>query len=231
MKTIGLIGGMSWESTVEYYRILNETVKEKLGGLHSARCLLYSVEFQEIAERQKQGAWDELTGMMIDAARLLEKAGAGLLLICANTMHKMADEVEASVSIPLVHIADAAAEAIKGQGLSSVGLLGTRYTMEQDFYKGRLAGRHGLEVLVPDSEERDLIQRVVYEELCLGILNDESRKQFIAIIENLTRKGAQGIVLGCTEIPLLITREDVQVPIFDTTTLHARKAVELALAE
>jgi aspartate racemase len=231
MKTIGLIGGMSWESTVEYYRILNETVKEKLGGLHSARCLLYSVEFEEIAERQKQGAWDELTGMMIDAARLLEKAGAGLLLICANTMHKMADEVEASVSIPLVHIADAAAEAVKGQGLSSVGLLGTRYTMEQDFYKGRLAGRHGLEVLVPDSEERDLIQRVVYEELCLGILNDESRKQFIAIIENLTRKGAQGIVLGCTEIPLLITREDVQVPIFDTTTLHARKAVELALAE
>jgi aspartate racemase len=231
MKTIGLIGGMSWESTVEYYRILNETVKEKLGGLHSARCLLYSVEFEEIAERQKQGAWDELTGMMIDAARLLEKAGAGLLLICANTMHKMADAVQAGISIPLVHIADAAAAAIKGQGLSSVGLLGTRYTMEQDFYKGRLAGRHGLEVLVPDSEERDLIQRVVYEELCLGILNDESRKQFIAIIENLTRKGAQGIVLGCTEIPLLITREDVQVPVFDTTTLHARKAVELALAE
>jgi len=231
MKTIGLIGGMSWESTMEYYRILNETVKEKLGGLHSARCLLYSVEFQEIAERQKQGAWEELTGTMIEAARLLEKAGAGLLLICANTMHKMADAVQAGISIPLVHIADAAAEAVKKQGLSSVGLLGTRYTMEQDFYRGRLAGRHGLEVLVPDSEERDLIQRVVYEELCLGILNDESRKQFINIIENLTRKGAEGIVLGCTEIPLLITREDVQVPVFDTTTLHARKAVELALVE
>jgi aspartate racemase len=230
MKTIGLIGGMSWESTVEYYRILNEAVKEKLGGLHSARCVIYSLEFQEIEERQQRGAWVELTGMMIDAARRLEKAGAGLLLIGANTMHRMADEVQASISIPLIHIVDAAAAAVKQRSLTKVGLLGTRYTMEQDFYAGRLSRSHGLEVMIPEAEERELIQRVLYQELCLGVLNDASRKAFVKIMENLVAGGAQGIVLGCTEIPLLVNQNDMAVPVFDTTELHARKAVELALA-
>jgi aspartate racemase len=230
MKTIGLIGGMSWESTLEYYRILNETVKERLGGLHSARCLLYSVEFQEIEELQMRGDWDALTGLMIDAARRLERGGAELLLIGANTMHRMADEVQAAVAIPLVHIADAAAEAVKQRNLKKIGLLGTRYTMEQDFYTRRLAGRHGLEVMIPEAGERDLMQRVLYEELCLGIIKAASKERFVAIMENMIGKGAQGIVLGCTEIPLLVGQDDVEVPVFDTTELHARKAVELALA-
>jgi aspartate racemase len=229
MKTIGLIGGMSWESSLEYYRIINETTKRKLGGFHSAKSILYSVDFEEIERLQHQGAWDDLTKVMIRAAQSLERAGAELLVICTNTMHKMADDVQTSIRIPLLHIADATAEQIKLLNLHTVGLLGTKFTMEQDFYRGRLSEKFGLEVLIPADDERDIVHRVIYDELCLGTIRESSKFEYLRIINNLVKRGAQGIILGCTEIPLLLKQEDVAVPIFDTTTIHAKHAVEVAL--
>ena len=230
MKTIGLIGGMSWESSLEYYRIINEKVKEGLGGLHSAKCLLYSVDFAEIEELQHQGKWQEATQMMIDAARRVENGGADFLLICTNTMHKMADEVAANSSIPLLHIADATAEAIKSKGMKKIGLLGTKFTMEQNFYKGRLVDRHGLQVLIPPSADREIVHKVIYNELCLGKTIEQSRLEYARIIQKMVDEGAEGIILGCTEIGLLVKDEDSSVPLFDTTEIHAIAAVDFALS-
>jgi aspartate racemase len=229
MKTIGMIGGMSWESSIEYYRIVNETVKRKLGGLHSAKSVMYSVDFAEIEMLQHAGRWEEATQAMIAAARHVEAGGADFVVICTNTMHKMADDVEQAIRIPLLHIADATAEAIKVQGLSKIGLLGTKFTMEEDFYRGRLVEKHGLEVLIPDAEDREIVHRVIYDELVLGEIKSESRNQYRRIIGNLITAGAQGIILGCTEIGLLIKNEDSSVPLFDTTYIHAVSAVEYAL--
>jgi len=229
MKTIGLIGGMSWESSLEYYRILNETVKERLGGLHSAKCILYSVEFAEIEELQHAGRWGDAARIMVEAGQSLERAGADLLVLCTNTMHKLTCEIEAGVNIPLLHIADAAAEAVKSTGINRVGLLGTRFTMEQDFYKGRLEEKHGLRVLIPDAEERELIHQVIYWELCLGVIKPESRRAFAQIIAKLAAAGAQGVILGCTEIESLVRQEDSSLPIFPTTRIHAEAAVEWAV--
>lgn len=231
MKTIGLIGGMSWESSLEYYRIINEKIKEKLGGLHSAKCVLYSVNFAEIEKLQRAGKWEDATEIMIDAAQRVEKAGADIVLICTNTMHKMADEVEKSVDLPLLHIADVTAKEIKSKGLGTVGLLGTRFTMEQDFYKGRLENRHNIGVIIPEEEERESVHNIIFNELCLGIVKKESKEKVKRIIENLVVQGAEGVVLGCTEIPLLINAEDSPVPLFDTTYIHASQAVEFALEE
>jgi len=230
MKTIGLLGGMSWESSVEYYRIINEAVHQRLGGVHSAQCVMYSVDFAEIEMLQSQGRWQEATQMMVDVARLIEKGGADFLLICTNTMHKMADDVQRSINIPLLHIADAAAESIKTRGLKTVGLLGTRFTMEEDFYTGRLAEKHGLQVLIPDAAERDIIHRVIYEELVVGKIIPESKAAYLRVIDHLVQRGAQGIILGCTEIGLLVKEGDCPTPLFDTTPLHALAAVEYALA-
>ena len=231
MKTIGLIGGMSWESSAEYYRIINQAVKERLGGHHSARLVMYSVDFEEIEDLQHRDRWEELTQLMIEAARRVERGGADLLLICTNTMHKMAGEVEESISIPLLHIADATAEEIKRQGFNRVGLLGTRFTMEQDFYKGRLKDEHGIDVLIPGEEDREAIHAIIYDELCHGIVDRSSKETFVRVIGNLVSEGAQGIVLGCTEIPLLVKKEDAEVPIFDTAEIHAQAAVDTALKE
>jgi len=230
MKTIGLIGGMSWESTLEYYRILNEKIKERLGGFHSAKCILYSVDFEEIEKLQHQGNWDEATKLMVDAAQRVERAGADFLLICTNTMHKMADEVQENIGIPLLHIVDATAEKIKAQGMKKVGLLGTRFTMEEEFYRGRLEERHGLEVLIPDEKERQDIHEILYTELCMGQIKKLSQDRFEQIIGNLESRGAEGIILGCTEIPLLVKQEDYKIPLFDTTSLHATQAVEFAIS-
>jgi aspartate racemase len=230
MKTIGLVGGMSWESTLEYYRVINQYTKERLGGFHSGKIVLYSVDFAEVESQQHAGRWDELTRLMIDAAQRVEGAGAELLLICTNTMHKMADDVQRTLRIPLLHIVDVTAEAIKARSISKVGLLGTRFTMEQDFYKGRLIRNHGLEVLIPEEKEREDIHRILYDELCLGEIRDRSKGTFQSIIAGLEARGAQGIILGCTEIPLLVSQEDYKIPLFDTTTLHARAAVDLALS-
>jgi aspartate racemase len=229
MKTIGLIGGMSWESSIEYYRIINETVKEKLGGTHSARSVMYSVDFAEIEALQHKGRWDEATQAMITAARHVEAGGADFVVICTNTMHKMAEAVEQAIDIPLLHIADATADAIKARGMNKVGLLGTRFTMEETFYRGRLTDQHGLEVLIPEVEEREIVHRVIYEELVLGEIKPTSREAYKAIIEKLITTGAQGIILGCTEIGLLVKEGDSRVPLFDTTVVHAVAAVELAL--
>jgi aspartate racemase len=229
MKTIGMIGGMSWESSIEYYRIINETVKEKLGGLHSARCVMYSVDFAEIEAMQHAGRWEDATQSMIEAARYVEAGGADFVIICTNTMHKMADEVEAAIDIPLLHIADATAQAIKEKGLSKVGLLGTKFTMEGDFYRGRLIQKHGLEVLIPEAEDREIVHRVIYDELVLGETKSESREAYKRIIGKLIAAGARGIILGCTEIGLLVKDEDSHVPLFDTTYIHAVSAVEMAL--
>ena len=229
MKTIGLIGGMSWESSLEYYRIINEQVQEKLGGFHSAKCLMYSVDFDEIEKLQHQGKWKEATVLMIDAAKRLEVGGADFILICTNTMHKMSNDVQNSIKIPLLHIADATAQKIKIKGLTKIGLLGTKYTMEQDFYKGRLINNFGLDVIVPNEKDRQIINDVIYQELCLGKINLSSKTQFIRIINELEKNGAQAIVLGCTEIPLLISQQDVNVLLFDTTRIHAQSAVEFAL--
>lgn len=230
-KVIGLIGGMSWESSAEYYRIINERVRDRLGGLHSARCLMWSFDFAEIEALQHVGRWDEATGRMIDAARRLERGGADFLVICTNTMHRMADDVQAAISLPILHIADPTAERIRAAGFSRVGLLGTAFTMEQDFYKGRLAGRHGLDVLVPDDGDRAVVHRIIYEELVLGIVNAESQAAYRAVIERLVARGAEAIILGCTEIMLLVRPEDSAVPLFDTTTLHAEAAVALAIGD
>ena len=229
MKTIGMIGGMSWESSAEYYRVLNELVREEMGGLHSARCLLFSVDFAEIEQLQAAGAWEEAGDVLAAAAQSLEEAGADLLLLCTNTMHKVANTIEAAVSIPLVHIADVAAEAIRAAGITRVGLLGTAFTMEQSFYKDRLAA-HGLEVIVPSSADRMVVHRIIYEELCLGVIREESRQAHRAIIGRLVAAGAEGVVLGCTELELLVRANDVAVPVFPTTRLHAAAAVKKALA-
>jgi aspartate racemase len=229
MKTIGLVGGISWESTLEYYRVINQHTKERLGGFHSAKVVLYSVDFAEVEVRQHQGRWDELTELMIDAARRVEKAGAELLVICANTMHKMADDVQRNIRIPILHIGDVTAEAVRSRSIKKVGLLGTRFTMEQDFYKQRLIGKHGLEVIIPEEKEREEIHSILYNELCLGEIKASSKGVFQKIIAGLASRGAQGIILGCTEIPLLVSQNDYEIPLFDTTTLHARAAVDFAL--
>ncbi len=229
MKTIGLIGGMSWESSIEYYRIINETVRDKLGGFHSARSIMYSVDFAEIETLQQQGRWEEATELMITAARRVEDGGADFVIICTNTMHKMADDVQRHINIPLLHIADATAERIKAQSLGRIGLLGTKFTMEEDFYRGRLVEKHGLEVIIPDEQGREIVHRVIYDELCLGETKPSSKAQYVSIMENLVGDGAEGIILGCTEISLLVGQEDSPVPLFDTTRIHAVAAVEFAL--
>ena len=229
MRTIGMIGGMSWESSLEYYRLINEGVKTGLGGLHSAECLMYSVDFEPIERLQHQGDWDAQTVILVDIARRLEGAGAELMMICTNTMHKMADDVQERINIPLLHIADAAADEIKRLGMKRVGLLGTRFTMEQDFYKGRLADNHGIDVLIPDSDDMDIVHNIIYNELCLGDFKPESKLRYIEIIKKLAAAGAEGVVLGCTEIPLLIKPEDSPIPVFNTTELHAEAAVKAAL--
>ncbi|NML16918.1 aspartate/glutamate racemase family protein [Azohydromonas caseinilytica] len=229
MKTIGLIGGMSWESTVPYYRLINETVKERLGGLHSAKVILYSVDFHEIEQLQREGNWTTAGLLLAQAAKSLESAGADFLVLCTNTMHKVAADIEAAVRIPLLHIADPTAEEIRQAGFSSVGLLGTRFTMEQDFYKERLRQRHGLKVLVPSAEEREGVHRIIYEELCLGKVLPESRRYYRMVMANLQARGAQALILGCTEISLLVKPHDAAVPLFDTTAIHARKAAWYAL--
>jgi len=229
MKTIGLIGGMSWESSLEYYKIINETVKEKLGGLHSAKSLMYSVDFEEIEKLQHEGNWNKLTEIMIEAAKNLEKGGADFVIICTNTMHKMADEVQENIQIPLLHMADLTGENIQKKGIKKIGLLGTKFTMEEDFYKGRLINNFGMEVLIPNKEERQIVHDVIYNELCLGKIKTSSKEKYIKIINNLVKNGAEGIILGCTEIPLLIKQEDVEISLFDTTTIHAKSAVEYAL--
>jgi len=229
MKVIGLIGGMSWESTVEYYRLINDTVKQRLGGLHSAKCVLYSVDFAEVEKYQRQGQWAEAAELLGNAAQQLERAGAALVLICTNTMHKLADAIQGRIGIPLLHIADATADAVQQAGLRRVGLLGTRFTMEEDLYRGRLADRFGLEVLIPDVEDRREVHRVIYEELCLGEIRSESKAHLAAIMKRQVEKGAQGIILGCTELGLLLNSTDSRVPLIDTTRVHAMAAVKAAL--
>ena len=229
MKTIGLIGGLSWESSAEYYRLINEGVRERLGGLHSADCLMYSFDFAEIEHLQATGDWETATARMVEAARRLERGGADNLLICSNTMHRMADAVQAAVSIPLIHIADPTAEAIQAAGMRTIGLLGTIYTMEQDFYRGRLESKYGLRVLTPDADDRRTVNRIIYDELVLGVVKRESRAAYFEIIGKLAALGAEGVILGCTEIMLLIKPEDSPLPTFDTTGLHAAAAVQAAL--
>ena len=229
MKTIGMIGGMSWESTASYYQALNTLVKERLGGLHSARIVLYSVDFHEIEALQTAGRWNEAGARLASAAVSLRAAGADFLMLCTNTMHKVAPAIEAAVDIPLLHIADPTAQAVKQAGIVRVGLLGTRFTMEEDFYRGRLEQGHGLQVLIPNAADRTRGHEIIYDELCLGQLREASRQAYREIIRRLVADGAQGIILGCTEIALLVACEDSPVPVFDTTVLHARSAVEFAL--
>jgi aspartate racemase len=230
MKTIGMIGGMSWESTIEYYRILNETVKTRIGGLHSAKILMLSVDFAEVEQMQHQGRWDDATRLMVDAGRRLEAAGADFVILCTNTMHIAAAEIEQSVRIPFLHIADPTGAAIRTKGLNKIGLLATRFTMEEAFYKARLAERFALEVLTPENdEERAMIHRVIYEELCLGKIVPGSKAQYLETIRRLVDRGAEGVILGCTEICLLVKPADVSVPVFDTTYLHALAAANCAM--
>jgi aspartate racemase len=228
MKTIGLLGGMSWESTASYYQLINTGVNQALGGLHSAKIVLYSVDFHEIAEFQRQNQWAESAELLAQAAKAVELAGADFVLLCTNTMHKVAVDIERAMSIPLLHIADATAECLVKQRIHKVGLLGTRFTMEQDFYKGRLTERFGIEVIVPTAPQRDLVHRVIYEELCQGRICDSSRGQYIEIINDLYQAGAQAVILGCTEIGLLVGQQDVAVPLFDTTKIHAAAAINKA---
>ncbi|EKO3947765.1 aspartate/glutamate racemase family protein [Vibrio fluvialis] len=229
MKTIGMIGGMSWESTLSYYKAINEGVKAELGGLNSAQICLYSVNFEPIEKLQHEGKWDETAQLLAQAAKSVEAGGADFLLICTNTMHKVAPEIEAQISIPILHIADATAKQLQQDGIKRVGLLGTRFTMEQEFYKGRLQQQFGIDVLIPDAEQRQQVHRVIYEELCLGTIRPESRAQYVEIVEDLHRRGAQAVILGCTEIALLIQHHDTDVPLYDTTKIHAEQAVQLAL--
>lgn len=230
MKTIGLLGGMSWESSLHYYRLLNEMVKARLGGLHSARCILSSVEFAEIEQCQRDARWEEAGAVLNHAALGLERAGADVLLICANTMHKVADQVMRGLRIPLLHIVDVTAERVRAAGIRKVLLLGTRYVMEQDFYRERLARRHGLEVLVPDAADRQEVDRVIFEELVLGRWESTSKRRYLDVIGASTRDGAQAVIAGCTEIGLLVKPEDLAMPLFDTAEIHARAAVDWALA-
>jgi len=229
MKTIGLLGGMSWESSLEYYKIVNQKVKELLGGHHSCECLMYSVDFDPIKKLQHEDRWEELTQIMIETARKIEQGGAEMLTICTNTMHKMYDDVQNSISIPVLHIADATAEAIKEKNLETIALLGTKFTMQHDFYKGRLIKNHGINVLTPEGNDLEAVHNIIYNELVLGEIKNKSREKYTQIIEQLAKKGAQGVILGCTEIPLLIKQQDVSIPVFDTTTIHAEKTVEFAI--
>jgi aspartate racemase len=229
MRTIGLLGGMSWESSSEYYRLLNEAVRERLGGLHSAECVMWSVDFAPIERLQRRGDWDEAGRRLAAVARRLEDAGAECLVLCTNTMHRLADEVQAAIAIPLVHIADATAARVKAAGVDRVGLLATRYTMEQDFYRGRLAERHGLDVVVPPEPDLTLVHDIIYQELCQGRVLDGSREEYRRVIAELEAAGAGGIVYGCTEIDLLVGPQDASVPVFDSTRIHVEAAVEWAL--
>ena len=229
MKTIGLIGGMSWESSIEYYRIINEVTKEKLGGLHSSKSIMYSVDFAEIEVLQHQNRWAESSKILIDAAKNLENGGADFIVLCTNTMHKGAEDIQANVKIPFLHIADATAQRVKDSNIQTIGLLGTRFTMEEEFYKGRLTEKFGLKVNIPNAQEREIVHRVIYDELVVGKIQQRSKAQFITIIEQMVSQGAEGIILGCTEIGLLVQQEDSQVPLFDTTRIHAEAAVEYAL--
>ncbi|PEX91577.1 aspartate/glutamate racemase family protein [Bacillus cereus] len=228
MKTIGLIGGMSWESTSEYYRILNEEIKNRLGGLHSAKCMINSVDFEEIERYQSSGDWDRAGELLGNAAYSLQKSGADFIIICTNTMHKVIGKIKEYIDIPVLHIADATAKEIKRKGIQRVGLLGTKYTMEQDFYKSRIE-ENDIKVMVPLVKDREKINEVIYTELCLGKINSQSREYYKSVIEELVQQGVQGIILGCTEIGLLIKKEDVSIPIFDTTYIHAIEAVNVAL--
>ena len=229
MQTIGLIGGMSWESTIPYYRQINEAIKERLGGLHSAKIILYSVNFQEIEQLQHQGKWDEAGKILADTALLLQQAGADFLVLCTNTMHKVAPVIESATQIPLLHIADPTAHAIKQAGYKRVALLGTRFTMEHDFYRGRLSHEHGIEVLIPQQDDREQVHRIIYDELCMGVLKEASRQQYREVIQRLASQGAEAVILGCTEISLLIGTEDSPLPLFDTTAIHASAAARQAL--
>ncbi|MGE0088835.1 MAG: aspartate/glutamate racemase family protein [Bacteroidales bacterium] len=229
MKIIGLLGGMSWESSLVYYKIVNEKVKEKLGGHHSCECVMYSVDFDIIKKLQFEGNWDELKRIMIDAAKKIERGGAEMLTICTNTMHKMVSDIEKNISIPIVHIADATAEVIKTKGIKKVALLGTRFTMEQDFYKGRLIENHGIDVVIPEGDDLEKVHNIIYNELVLGEIKQSSKEIYKLVIQKLVERGAEGVILGCTEIPLLIQQEDCSVPVFDTTQIHAEKTVEFAL--
>lgn len=231
MKTIGLLGGMSWESSAEYYQIINEAVHDRLGGVHSARSVLVSVDFAEIEALQSRGDWPEATRRMIAAARQVERGGADFLVICTNTMHKMAEEVQAAIQIPLLHIADATGEEIQRRGMRRVGLLGTRFTMEETFYRGRLAENYGLEVLIPGNADREIIHRVIYDELVIGKILPASKAEYLRIMQGLFQQGAEGIILGCTEIGLLVQEEDCGIPLFDTTRIHALAAVRAAFEE
>ena len=228
MKTIGLLGGMSWESTVTYYQIINEVVKEKLGGLHSAKILLYSVDFYPIEKYQANGEWDEIADILSTAAKNLQKAGADFIIICANTTHKIAPKIQKRIDIPIIHIAEATAEVLKQRNIEKVILLGTKYTMTGDFYKNKLID-NGISVVVPDNSSIEVLNNIIYEELCLGIISQESKQKCISIIEELSKDGARGVILGCTEIGLLVKKEDVSIPVFDTTEIHATKAVLLAI--
>ena len=229
MKTIGMIGGMSWESSIEYYRIVNQAVRKKLGGLHSAKSIMYSVEFAEIEELQHQNQWDKLAEIMVEAGRSLERGGADFVIICTNTMHKLYDKVQQSIKIPMLNIADATAENIKSDGIDRIALLGTRFTMEENFYKGRLVEKYGLEVMIPSPDQMETVHRVIYDELCAGIIKPDSKHRYAAIIQDMVAEGAGGVILGCTEIGLLVKPEDSPVPLFDTTEIHARAAVDYAL--
>ena len=229
MRTIGVIGGLSWESTALYYRFMNERARERLGGLHSARLLLWSFDFAKVERLQAEGDWDGATALMADAARRLAAGGAELLVIASNTMHRMADAVEEAAGVPLLHIADATAAAARRQGVTRPALLATRYTMEQPFYKGRLRERHGIEALVPDAGGRELVHRIIYEELCRGIVRPESKRAYVEVVDGLRRQGADGVILGCTEVGMLIGPDDVDLPVLDTARLHAEAAVDAAL--
>jgi aspartate racemase len=229
MKTIGLLGGMSWESTIGYYRAINEGVKNALGGLHSAKIVLYSVDFASIEKLQHKGDWEETARILSKAAQSIESAGADFLLICTNTMHKVASQIEESISIPLLHIADATAEVLSDEGIKTVGLLGTAFTMEQEFYKGRLSEKNRLDVIIPNTDDRRLVHNIIYEELCLGKFESGSKTEYLRIIESLSHQGAEAVILGCTEIGMLLNQGDTKVRLLDTTAIHAEKAVEYAL--
>ncbi|TFH07133.1 MAG: aspartate/glutamate racemase family protein [Candidatus Atribacteria bacterium] len=229
MKTIGLLGGMSWESTVGYYRAINEGVKKALGDLHSAKIAMVSVDFDPIAKLQHKGDWDETGRLLAEAAQSIEAAGADFLLICANTMHKVAPQIEAAIDIPILHIADATADVLIQRGIKTVGLLGTAFTMEQDFYRGRLQDKHGIHVIIPNAEDRQIVHNVIYQELILGNQNDASRAEYLRIIDELAAQGAEAVILGCTEIGMLVRQSDTDVMLLDTTAIHAAKAVEAAL--
>lgn len=229
MKSIGLIGGMSWESTVTYYQKINEAIRNRLGGLHSAKIILYSVDFHDIERLQRAGDWETAGVILSEAARLLETAGADFIVLCTNTMHKVVASIESRVTIPLLHIADSTAMEIKQADLSIVGLLGTRFTMEEAFYRDRLSDHHGIQVIVPNTNDRDTIHRIIYEELCLGIILPESRSEYQRIMESLVSQGAEAVILGCTEISLLVNQQDSRIPLFDTTTIHAHAAADWAL--